>query len=80
MPRVDMKALQAQTAAAAQKAQDLGMISPECFAAMTDGSLSNFDLALAQAGRNADRYEFRPAMRAAIRHGWLRPPRSSRNS
>jgi hypothetical protein len=47
MPRVDMQALQAQTLAAANKARDLGMISPECFAAMIDGTVSNLDLALA---------------------------------
>jgi len=48
MPRVDMKTLQAQTLAAAEQARDLGMISPDCFAAMVDGTVSNFDLALAE--------------------------------
>lgn len=58
---------------------------PQWFANTPPGGLlarqfANFDLALAQAGRNADRYEFRPALRAAVRHGWLRPPRSPRTS
>ena len=58
---------------------------PQWFANTPPGGLlarqfANFDLALAQAGRNSDRYEFRPAIRAAIRHGWLRPPRSTRSS
>ncbi len=58
---------------------------PKWFANSPAGGLlarqfANFDLALAQAGRNADRHEFRLALRAAVRHGWLRPPRTPRTS
>lgn len=38
--------------------------------------LANLDLAFAASGRGSDRHELRPVVRAAVRHGLLRPQNS----